>query len=109
MEKKNVVLLTVIAVATLLITVVGATFAFYAANVQNAEDVEQITITSAKGLAINFDDGATVTGTNIIPVWTDTKTVTVSNSSDYELEYTIRWTAVKNEIADAANYIRLAS
>jgi len=35
MEKKNMVLLTVIAVATLLVAVVGATFAFFASSVQD--------------------------------------------------------------------------
>ncbi len=35
MEKKNMVLLTVIAVATLLVAVVGATFAYFTANVTN--------------------------------------------------------------------------
>ncbi len=35
MEKKNMVLLTVIAVATLLVAVIGATFAFFTATVQD--------------------------------------------------------------------------
>ena len=35
MEKKNMVLLTVIAVATLLVAVVGATFAYFTASIQN--------------------------------------------------------------------------
>ena len=36
MEKKNMVLLTVIAVATLLVAVVGATFAYFSISTQNA-------------------------------------------------------------------------
>ena len=35
MEKKNMILLTVIAVATLLVAVVGATFAYFTASIQN--------------------------------------------------------------------------
>lgn len=38
MEKKNMVLLTVIAVATLLVAVVGATFAFFTATVQDTRE-----------------------------------------------------------------------
>ena len=38
MEKKNMVLLTVIAVATLLVAVIGATFAFFTATVQDDRD-----------------------------------------------------------------------
>lgn len=47
MEKKNTVLLTIIAIATLLIAVVGATFAFFAANV-----------TANQGLNINANLGS---------------------------------------------------
>ena len=35
MEKKNMVLLTVIAIATLLVAVVGATFAYFTATVKD--------------------------------------------------------------------------
>ena len=38
MEKKNMVLLTVIAVATLLVAVVGATFAYFTATVQDTRE-----------------------------------------------------------------------
>ena len=99
MEKKNVILLTVIAVATLLITVVGATFAFYAAQVDGTPT--EINVTSANGLAITFDDGDTLTASNIIPGWTSKeKTVKVSNSGNYELEYKITWKGVTNTISD---------
>ena len=40
MEKKNMVLLTVIAVATLLVAVVGATFAYFTATVQDTRGTE---------------------------------------------------------------------
>ncbi len=40
MEKKNMVLLTVIAVATLLVAVVGATFAYFTATVQDTRNTE---------------------------------------------------------------------
>ncbi len=52
MEKKNMVLLTVIAIATLLVAVVGATFAYFTATVQDnrtgqAEEKGQANIGSA--------------------------------------------------------------
>ena len=104
MEKKNVVLLTVIAVATLLITVIGATFAYYAATIEGNPQDNSVNVTAAKGLAISFDDGAEITATNILPGWTsDSKTVKVTNTSDYEMEYTINWLAVTNSITDKEN------
>lgn len=47
MEKKNTVLLTVIAIATLLVAVVGATFAYFSASVTN-DDKTTVTATTAK-------------------------------------------------------------
>ena len=103
MEKKNVILLTVIAVATLLITVIGATFAYYAAQIEGTPT--QVTIHAADGLGITFNDGETLTASNIIPGWTSEtqKTVTVSNNSNYEMEYKITWLAVTNDINDKEN------
>ena len=59
MEKKNTILLTVIAVATLLVAVVGATFAYYSLNVTSAQgtvnvgvkadELGKITLTSKTG------------------------------------------------------------
>lgn len=47
MDKKNTVLLTVIAVATLLVAVVGSTFAFFAIQETNNADVKVETTTAA--------------------------------------------------------------
>ena len=60
MEKKNTVLLTVIAIATLLVAVVGATFAYFSANVTSTEKTT-VTTTTAKA-----NDVFTYTATNEI-------------------------------------------
>lgn len=49
MEKKNTVLLTVIAIATLLVAVVGATFAYFASN-SSSDAKATITTTTAKAV-----------------------------------------------------------
>ncbi len=56
MERKNMVLLTVIAVATLLVAVVGATFAYFTASTK-AEDVGG----NSANVTTNKLDGATLT------------------------------------------------
>jgi len=43
MDKKNTMLLTVIAVATLLVAVVGATFAYFTATAQNQGETINVT------------------------------------------------------------------
>ena len=112
MEKKNVILLTVIAVATLLITVVGATFAYFAATISGTESAEEIKITSAKGLTITYNGGDTIKGSNILPGWGETYAtsaneyeVTVSNDNQFDVTYTMKWSAVTNGLnaADQKN------
>lgn len=48
MDKKNTMLLTVIAVATLLVAVVGATFAFFSLSVQGGDQTTTATVSSGK-------------------------------------------------------------
>ena len=49
MEKRNTVLLTVIAIATLLVAVVGATFAYFSADISGNNG--SVTVTGNRGSA----------------------------------------------------------
>ena len=60
MERKNTILLTVIAVATLLVAVVGATFAFFAVQADSNAKVE-IETTTAKAA-----DSFVATGSGVL-------------------------------------------
>lgn len=86
--KNNTILLTVIAIATLLVVVTGATFAYFAAVVRGNETASSISITAAsEGTKVTFSGGETVNLTNIYPKGTAagsewiTKNVTLSNSA----------------------------
>jgi len=63
MEKKNTILLTVIAVATLLVAVVGATFAYFTASVQTTNESNNTTRVKTKALASAVMD----MGSNVSP------------------------------------------
>lgn len=85
--KNNTILLTVIAIATLLVVVTGATFAYFAAVVRGNENASSIRITAAsEGTQVAFSGGETVNLTNIYPKGTApgsewiTKNVTLSSS-----------------------------
>lgn len=54
MEKKNTLLLTVIAVATLLVAVVGATFAYFGSFSANVNQNTQVSTTTEAGKASTF-------------------------------------------------------
>lgn len=66
MERKNSILLTVIAIATLLVAVVGATFAYFTANVTNTAKVTSSVTTKARDVF-----NATGSGTMSITVNND--------------------------------------
>lgn len=69
MEKgrRDTVLLTVIAIATLLVAIVGATFAFFTARITNNDSTSTLTITSASGVTVTFVGGDPITVENIYP------------------------------------------
>lgn len=83
--KNNTILLTVIAIATLLVVVTGATFAYFAAVVRGNDTASSISIRAAEtGHTITLSGGQEVKLENIYPKGTDagdewvTKTVSLS-------------------------------
>ena len=66
--KNNTILLTVIAIATLLVVVTGATFAYFAAVVRGNETASSISITASEtGQTLTLGGGEQVNLTNIYP------------------------------------------
>lgn len=66
--KNNTILLTVIAIATLLVVVTGATFAYFAAVVRGNDTASSINITAANtGQTLTLGGGEKVELTNIYP------------------------------------------
>lgn len=66
--KNNTILLTVIAIATLLVVVTGATFAYFAAVIRGNETASSISLTAANtGQKLTLGGGEEVKLTNIYP------------------------------------------
>lgn len=104
MEKKNVVFLTVLAVATLLTAVVGTTFAYFTATVQGNGSATTTTITTANNLGITYSDGEAIQGNSIIPGWvSSTKHISVTNNGTVPVKYQIAWADVVNTFSKGAN------
>lgn len=116
MDKKNQVLLTVIAVATLLVAVIGATFAYFSATVYENnktttklkaaelgikfEGTQEITTECSNGTAT--EGGNTyncVSGSSWEPGTSAHKLFTVENTSDYDMTFDINWTNVVNNFS----------
>lgn len=77
MEKKNTILLTVIAIATLLVAVVGATFAYFTATVQPSDDAETRTtsIRTATLPTATMKMGASIGGEDLKNIYPGAKFV----------------------------------
>ena len=99
----NSMLVIGIAVGTLLLAIVGATYAFFTVAVSGNNTATSVITKTAK-LGIVFNDGAEITLNNIMPddirltpPSTDgTRIFTVFNDSTLTMRYNILWTDVAN-------------
>ena len=103
-KKGNTVLLTVIAVATLLVAVVGATFAYFTATVAGNESASSVIVSTAKIGQITYVNGNTITLNNVYPGAKSneiTFTVKSSDDSTVDINYALQWVNVENTFDDS--------
>ena len=100
MEKKNMVFLSVIAVATLLTAVVGTTFSFFTATVKpDGEKPVQNTTVTTPTLGITYAQEGTINMTNVVPGAADKSFIfSVTNGSDVSTTYKLVWSEVTGNI-----------
>lgn len=83
--KNNTVLLTVIGIATLLVAVVGATFAYFSAQLSGTENQSTMTIQASNGGSSTLDGGEAIVVKDIYPreeAWVNKKiTITYDNTT----------------------------
>ena len=102
--KGSIVLLTVIAVATLLVAVVGATFAYFSATMNGSESPTTIEVTSGT-LAVEYDGNSKLNASNLEPgaiVATKTFTVTGFVTGSSNLNYEANLIVNNNNYSDGA-------
>lgn len=81
MEKKNVIFLSVIAVATLLTAVIGTTFAYFTANITTSNAGNSNTTVKTKVIASAIMDmGSKIDVTDALPGFKTVKPITVTGS-----------------------------
>ncbi len=99
-KKVNSIVLTVIAIATLLVAVIGATYAYFTASVTGNTTASSVIVKTASNLTLTFKDTDTINLANAYPGASDSKTFTIKNNSATQLKYTIQWAAgVTNSFA----------
>lgn len=101
--KNNTVMLTIIGIATLLIAVVGATFAYFSAQVSGLDGQKEDVIKSAT-VGTTFIGGEEVTAANIYPkeeAWGTKKfSITSNSSTGVTTSYNISLVIDANDSAD---------
>ena len=93
MEKKNVIFLSVIAVATLLTAVIGTTFAYFTAQV-GGDAGNGMDITTAK-MEVTYAQSSTISIDKLIPGQAiDPMKFTVTNTGGSAVDFNLAWTGV---------------
>lgn len=103
-NKKETIIFSVISVLTIIMTVVGLSFAYFSATLTG--DPASVNVTTASLGSVTFEGGNDFeTGTDIMPGWSEEKTVTfemtgsdVDQSTVINLEYTNNFTDLKYKI-----------
>ena len=98
-NKGQTIFLSVIGIATLLVAIIGATFAYFTTSMGGTQGT--VKATTAKIGAASFT-AQSVSGTAVLPGWTsEAKTVTVTlGPSDYDVKYTCTLDMTANPLTD---------
>ena len=106
-KKGNTMLLTVIAVATLLVAIVGATFAYFTATVQGNDTASSVIVNTAALGTVTYKNGNELNIPNALPgAQASVKfTIAQSASANVDVDYTISWVNVTNTFTNKAELI----
>ena len=103
-KKGNTILLTVIAIATLLVAVVGATFAYFTATVTGNTNASSVIVKTANLGTITFTDGNEIKLENALPGANQSKTFTIeAKDATIPIKYGIKLNIQTNEFIDTTN------
>lgn len=89
-NKGQTIFLSVIGIATLLVAIVGATFAWFSASVTGNESASSIIVTTARIASVTFTDGKEINTLYALPGWSDTKTFTITHPGGNTVDQTIK-------------------
>jgi len=99
-NKGNTILLTVIAIATFLVALVGATFAYFTATVKGNDQAKSIIIKTAQIGTVTFNTTNELKLENAYPGATSntvTFTVAADANSSVNVNYTLKWAELVND------------
>ena len=95
-DKIKIIIITAIA---LFVSAVGISYAYFAIQITGNDTASSMRLTSAN-MQLIYTDVQIVSGDDIEPGWTETKTLTVQNVGNVTSYYTIIWRDLLNEITN---------
>ena len=104
--KGQTIFLTIVGIATLLVAVVGATFAWFSIGTSSDEDPSKMIMTTARLGKVVFKDGDEIIATNLLPGQTFKKTFVVSQTdveATEKIKYVIKLNVKSNTLTPVAD------
>ncbi len=101
------IFLSVVGIATLLVAIIGATFAYFSITVTGNDTASSIYVRTAQVGGVTFDGtGAGIVVTNAYPGWHDSKQFTIKTDDDTDpsatVQYTIELVVDQGQLASTA-------
>ncbi len=105
-KKGNTIFLSVIGIATLLVAIIGATFAWFSATVTGNDQASSVEVTTAT-LGVNYTNGNEIKMLKVLPGATSgDKTFTVaSQGANVDQTYTINWDITTFDFIDKSDLV----
>lgn len=103
--KGQTIFLMIVGIATLLVAVVGATFAWFSIGTTNDENPSEMVMTTARLGKVVFKDGDEINATNILPGKSFKKTFVVSQTdieATEKIKYVIKLNIKTNTLTPVA-------
>lgn len=105
-NKGQTIFLSVVGIATLLVAIVGATFAWFSATVTGNDTASSVTVQTAT-IGITFTDGNELSIPNALPGSYKTKTFTVAaaEGSTIDQNFAINWDVLKFDFVNKEDLV----
>ena len=96
------IFLSVVGIATLLVAIIGATFAYFSISVTGNDTASSITVTTARVGGVTYSGGTDkIEATDVYPGWSAQKTFTISSDSTADATANIDYDIVLHTTADS--------
>ena len=98
-SKSNKIKIIVITALIFLVSIAGISYAYFTIQITGNETASSMRLRTAN-MSLVYNDVQIVSGEYAEPGWTDTKTLTVTNTGNVTAYYTIIWRDLYNEVTN---------